>query len=839
MHRFAILFLLILQSAGLPATALAAFTDIRGSANIDAITSLEAAGVLEGYGDGTFRPGAAINRAEFLKIILAGRGTALQDSGEHCFPDVRDEWFAPYVCSAKAEGIIGGYPDGQFKPDRRITFVEAAKILSLAYKHDIPEDGGEWFEKFVLALESAKAIPESVTGFEKEITRGDMAEMMWRVKDGVTTRPSKAFINLRHPEIAVNLGGDEPVRAETCADLSALTQSERGQGFNGLMMDKAMDAESGAPATAMPALQRTGGGSDDFSTTNVQVEGVDEADIVKTDGTYLYILSQSASRVRIVRADAGDLTEVSSISFAGGRFSPSDLYVEGDRLVILGSSWSPTSVMRDTQAKMMIYPPYGGSTQQAVARIYDIADAKNPTVMRTVSFDGSMLSTRRIGDKLYMVINQGTRFWGGPVPLLRDATEDSVLPRFSDSAKGLSDVPVARCGNVTILPRVPSPQFLTVAVVDIDSDSSEIKRSVILGRADTLFASKQNILVASQDWQYRFDPQTGDSGRQITRLYRFSLTENGAEFAARGSVPGGLLNQFSMDEYGNTFRVATTTDAVWSSSDRSNNLYVLNQNLEIVGSITGIAKDETIYAVRFLGDRTYMVTFKTVDPLFVIDTKDPRNPKILGELKIPGYSSYLHPIDENHILGFGKEVDEGIDSDLVHDPNAVYYTAVQGLKLALFDVSDVRNPKEISKEVIGDRGSESPLLYDHRALFYDAQRGILAFPASVTNVEKNPSPTGPWDREIQREIFQGAYVFSLNPSTGFRLLGKATHYATEDCDRSEWSSRCWGAEIQRILRIDDTLYTVSNAKVQSHSIPAIKTLDELKLEGSSVGPILY
>jgi uncharacterized secreted protein with C-terminal beta-propeller domain len=186
-----------------------------------------------------------------------------------------------------------------------------------------------------------------------------------------------------------------------------------------------------------------------------------------------------------------------------------------------------------------------------------------------------------------------------------------------------------------------------------------------------------------------------------------------------------------MDEHNGFFRIATTSGNNWGEgSQTSNNIYILDETLNQVSKIENIAPGESIYAARFLGDRAYLVTFVQVDPLFTVDLSDPYNPRILGELKIPGYSEYLHPYDETHIIGIGKEVDPSIDADKVHTPGAIYYTAILGLKIALFDVSDIENPIEEAKIVIGDRGTDSPALYDHKAFLFDREKNSLSSPSA-------------------------------------------------------------------------------------------------------------
>jgi uncharacterized secreted protein with C-terminal beta-propeller domain len=281
-----------------------------------------------------------------------------------------------------------------------------------------------------------------------------------------------------------------------------------------------------------------------------------------------------------------------------------------------------------------------------------------------------------------------------------------------------------------------------------------------------------------------------------------------------------------MDENGNYFRIATTISGYVGNRDTStNNLYVLDEDLNIVGRIEGIAQGESIYSIRFIGDRAYMVTFKHVDPLFVIGLEDPTNPVLLGKLKIPGYSEYLHPYDETHIIGIGKEVDESIDADKVHTEGAVYYTAIQGVKLAIFDVSDVSNPVEMYKEVIGDRGSESPAETEHKAFLFDKKRNLLVIPVTVAELQEGQT------KDMEGEfVFQGAYVYDINLEDGFNLKGKITHYEDDEAFKKSGYYFYGGAEsISRSLYMDDTLYTFSNAMIKANSLEDLNEINSVKL----------
>jgi uncharacterized secreted protein with C-terminal beta-propeller domain len=321
-----------------------------------------------------------------------------------------------------------------------------------------------------------------------------------------------------------------------------------------------------------------------------------------------------------------------------------------------------------------------------------------------------------------------------------------------------------------------------------------------------------------------------------TTITKFNLDNGKVIFVGYGSVNGTLLNQFSMDEYNNHFRIATTIEGYSNNKDTStNNVYVLDDKLAIKGKIEGIAPSEKIYSVRFMGDRGYMVTFRHVDPLYVIDLSDPANPEILGQLKIPGYSDYLQPYDETHLIGIGKEVDASIDENLVHTEGAVYYTAIQGVKISIFDVSDVENPIEMYKEVIGDRGTESLAATDHKAFLFDKDKNLLVVPMTVAEL----SP-GQVKSDQGQYTFDGAYVYDISLDRGLTLKGKITHYDNND-SLLKAGYYYYGGDlsIKRSLYINNILYTFSNNRLKLNNLSTIDEIKTLILRESNIKPPIY
>ena len=358
-----------------------------------------------------------------------------------------------------------------------------------------------------------------------------------------------------------------------------------------------------------------------------------------------------------------------------------------------------------------------------------------------------------------------------------------------------------------------------------DADA-EIEKEIIVASGENIYASMENLYVAEVDYDYPgiFDEILGryESNEQ-TVVHKFSLEGQEIEYLGSMEAPGTILNQFSMDEYDGYFRIATTRGHVSRSGESAsmNNVYVFDEELEMVGELEDLAPGERIYSARFMGEKAYLVTFKKIDPLFVIDLSDPENPEVLGKLKIPGYSDYLHPLDENHIIGIGK------DSVEAEDGNFAWY---QGLKMAVFDVSDVENPKELHKVIIGDRGTDSYALHDHKAFLYDHEKNLLVIPVLLAEVNEEQWGEETPDNAYGDYVFQGAYVYDLTVEDGFDLKGTVTHIDDEDAfDKYGYYYYDYGYAIKRSLYIDDVLYTVSDNRVQGNSLDGLERVASIEL----------
>lgn len=618
--------------------------------------------------------------------------------------------------------------------------------------------------------------------------------------------------------------GNELPRVGTYDNLMQLLAKTQSQ--NQVLWDRAAIKSESA---AVP--QATGTGSPDsaepsYSTTNIQVEGVDEADLVKTDGNYIYQVN--GDKVLIVKAvPPGQMALAASIQFDDKAFSPLELYVDGNTLIVIGSCYEPTSNgSANAKIRPEIYPPIR-SFQSTRAIIYNIADKTNIVKTRELELEGSYLSSRKVGSSFYLLATKYINYYS-----IQNG-EDSATPSWRDSAQG-GDLVAEKLGDIRYFPDCISPNYLMVAALDINSPGSPADIHTYLGSGDQVYASQDNLYITIQKNndpvvalpQVRMVYQTPTYN---TSIYKFELQPGKVQYINTGSVPGHILNQFSMDENQGYFRIATTSGETWANNQytSSNNIYVLDQNLQVCGKIENIAPGERIYSTRFMGDRAYMVTFQQVDPLFVLDLKDPANPVILGKLKIPGYSDYLHPYDENHIIGFGK------DTVVTKGWNGESQAFYQGMKIALFDVTDVNNPVEMSKAVIGDRGTDSELLQNHKALLFSADKSLIAFPVSVMEVENQAATQPPNIPAYGTFAFQGLYVYNIDLTNGLQYRGRISHFSDEDYLKAGDVSYNSDKNVERGLYIGDTLYSLSQAMIKANSISDLSEISSLILPHTS------
>ncbi|MFZ3591368.1 beta-propeller domain-containing protein [Bacillus sp. DJP31] len=533
----------------------------------------------------------------------------------------------------------------------------------------------------------------------------------------------------------------------------------------------------------------------DFTDTNVQVQGVDEADIVKTDGTYIYQVIDR--QLKITKAfPTANMETVATVPY--NNFDPFQLFVDGDKLVVIGSSYQEQSYESEKTSDMkMMMPIY----QQTKIVVYDITDRTNPKEVKSVEVEGSYVTSRKIDSTIYFLNSHYPDYW-----ILEREKDVDLRPKYKDTAVS-KESQFIDYKDIRYIPESKEANYSIMTSFDIEQPEKEVTISTYLGSGNDVYMTKENLYMAVAKYADIESDEKATTFREFpafsvnTEVFKFAVNGLNVDFLASGTVQGRILNQFSMDEYEGYFRIATTEGDTWNEqSPSSNSLYVLDQEMKQVGSVEDLARGERIYSVRFMGEKAYVVTFKEVDPLFVIDVSNPTKPTVLGELKIPGFSNYLHPYDENHLIGFGQNT-KLVTMQGEKEPRVL----TDGVKISMFDVTDPLNPKEKFSEIIGGRGTYSPLNYDHKALLFNREKNIFAFPISIYK-EKAGS-------EFEQVFeFQGALAYSIDLERGFKLEEQITH------EKQNVMYEDWENQIMRVLNINDHLYAVSPKKITSHKI---------------------
>ncbi len=623
----------------------------------------------------------------------------------------------------------------------------------------------------------------------------------------------------------------------------------------GALAPEAMPAPTAAPTAQNSATK-------DYSTTNIQVAGVDEADTVKTDGTTLYVVGNSSQVVYILDANPQNARVLGKISFSNAYVS--GIYLNGTKLAVMGNQYESYYV--DSKAvggySTGLALPYWSSGTTFVY-VYDVSNKADPVLSRNFTMSGNYVNSRMIGNYVYDIISQNAQVSNNTV----------YLPEiFSGGQVSSVDPTTIHYANTSDT----YYSYTTIVSLDLLNDAAQTSNvTIMMGNTGTMYVSQSNIYITYPISEYQTIAQpTGTSNSnggitimpmplmirpswQGTAIYRIQVSGASLTFAAQGNVTGNVLSQYSMDEYNGYFRIATTSydynSTSWWTGTPQNNLYILNSDLNMVSKIENLASGETLHAARFMGDRCYLVTFQQVDPLFVIDLSQPTNPQVLGNLTIPGYSDFLQPYDETHLIGIGQDVNASIDADKIHTPGDVYYTAILGLKVSLFDVTDVANPTEISHYVIGDRGTSSEALNNPKALLFDQSRHLLVLPVDLyltSNGSTNPAPIGvakpgaeiappmfPSTTSYSQFVWQGVYVFNVDLTNGLTLRGNVTQMDNAsallaDPSLAMMNSYQWIQSSQFITRstyIGNVLYTFSDTRVQLNSLDDFALLAQIDL----------
>lgn len=512
----------------------------------------------------------------------------------------------------------------------------------------------------------------------------------------------------------------------------------------------------------------------DASGTNNQENGVAEADLFQTDGDYIYAIRQGMLQIIDAR-DPQNLSVSGSVAIDGWT---SGFYLTGDRLVVVSSSWADAGEAQGA-ARMSIMPGWFRGSPRTVVTTFDISDKSNPTVAHQASMDGNLNDSRMVDGRLYVVIGNTLDipqplivrtprgdFYEGLGAYISRVRADFMkfLPEYT--ADGVTASVVE--GRDILAPRwSKNSQLLSIAVFDPSGEAgAPVGLTTTVGTTGTVYASIESLYVASTDW---CSPWWGDGGL-TTQIYKFGLEGDEAPLEGFGTVDGYVLNQFAMDEEAGYFRIATTSG--WGA-DSTNSIFVMadtGDSIEVVGAIANLGLTERIYSVRFEGDHGYVVTFRQVDPFYTLDLSNPLDPRVVGELKLPGYSSYLQEIGPGLVIGLGRDADED--------------GRVNGLKLTVFDTSDMANPRELSSTSLttGSMYEWSAAEGDHHAVSWFPAQGILAVPVATYDANWNGS--------------NFVKVLRIS-STGIESLGEVAH----------------DSSVLRTLRINDLLFSMSENSI--------------------------
>lgn len=551
----------------------------------------------------------------------------------------------------------------------------------------------------------------------------------------------------------------------------------------------------------------------DYSTTNIQVENVDEADIVKTDGDYIYSISED----NVIITDAKDPKQPKVVATIQSEDDdiPEDIILYKDKLVVISTKGNQTQRY------------YYNNRMNTVVKIYNITSREKPVLTKSYEMYEPYYTSRCIDNVLYVISSGNLRKEDDKIVV--GYNEDNMEKEMSiDKIKYLKDVKTTK-------------QTL-ISTVDLNNETADIKLDSYLMNISNAYVSENAIYLLNQKYNndskipikllfgfkgvfgledyYEMDSESG----YYTEIYKFDIKEN-VEYKAKTKVKGKTINQYSLDEKDNHLRIALY-------DNDGSRVAIFDEDLKQIGISDNVAKGEKMYSSRFIGDKVYFVTYKTMDPLFVMDLSNETKPKVLGKLKIPGYSTYLHPYDENHIIGIGMETKEIINRN--SNGKVISTTAkVVGMKMALFDVSNVNSPVQISSVVIGDSRTTSAILTNPKALLFSKEKSLIAIPVNNYSQDFEVTLSNNYETMINNYTkyskpynAEGYFVYNINVQDGFKLKGVITH---EKTNATYYYSN---SKLLRGLYIDNNLYTVSETMIKVNELDSLKAVGELKLKNT-------
>ena len=587
----------------------------------------------------------------------------------------------------------------------------------------------------------------------------------------------------------------------------------------GARFSERQNAPSGQPVSPEPAPRGTGGepqpaaapqedsagGSSDFSTTNVQEAGVDEPDFVKTDGDVVFVASGGTLFAVAAR---GEPRLLGQLELAPGYGH--ELLLRGDRLLVLQSGGDvvfPVAQPAQEPAVSPGFAPYPYEPKALLSEI-DVSDPADMRLLRTLETDGAIAAARLTGSVARIVVNTV------PQPYM-DAMARPATARASARRRGgrrwlpRAVVRNARtgkrrrralvsCRRVAHTTVYSGMGMLTVLTLSLDGGLEVLDSDALMSDAQTVYASKRRLFVATQRWKPH-DPGADEPPRTRTAIHGFEIGGGQTGYVGSGEVPGYLLSQWAMSEREGVLRVASTDlPAWWGDRGEESQSFVTtlgerDGRLAQLGQVGGLGRGERIFAVRFIDDVGYVVTFRQIDPLYTVDVSDPAAPRVLGELKILGYSAYLHPAGEGRLIGVGQDASEE--------------GRTQGAQISLFDVSDPAAPARLHQRLIAPNAS-SEAEWDHHAFLWWAPKDLAVLPVSIYE----PWSEGDDQPSQYKPPWMGAIGFGVE-SAGITERGRVSHPTSEQ--------QYWMGQVRRSLVVGDRLFTVSDLGVKASDLDTL------------------
>lgn len=566
------------------------------------------------------------------------------------------------------------------------------------------------------------------------------------------------------------------------------------------------DAAGEAPTTTAPAQAR------DFSGTNVQVAGVDEPDMVKTDGDRIVLISEGS--LIVVDVTGVEPREVGRLNLEGRAVQ--SFFLSGNRVLMFGAEWVSHPIpLAETDAS------FAPVHQSPTVQVTEVDISGDPEILRTMSIDGSFISGRMVGDAVRLVVTSGPVGFEWSYPkgaglraerkaieenreIIRNSTEENWIPYYLiTNAEGdvIDEGVLFDCDRARHPDEFSGLDMLSVVTIEFGSGFDLVDATGVLATGNTVYASADSLYVATQGWQaWQWGRGVGPDrpGDVKTEIHKFDISDlTTTEYLASGEVEGYLLNQFSMDEHEGLLRVASTTSPNWwgSGTDSESMVTILGEvdgELIQVGLVDGLGVTEQIYSVRFMGDIGYVVTFRQTDPLYTLDLSEPTDPEVVGELKILGYSAYLHPLGGGLLMGVGQDAtDSG---------------RIQGTQVSVFDVSDPSEPERVDTYTLSE-GSNSQVEYDHHAFLYWEPDRLAMVPVQQWR----------WDDKGE-EVFFGVLGIRVGSDGSLEEVETIVHPGGSGKDYD------WRAQVQRSVVIEDIVYTISSKGMMKSSTDTLTEL---------------